>query len=270
MDVRSIGLHKIFIAPITDWNNSTMPANNTSSTTNWVDLGDVYQNTAKLTDDDPSITTHKSETSAKKIVLSEPGDCKLELSLMDPTLTELQRLFGGVITTVVIDGQTHYKWTRPRNFQPKAFAYIGVPEDGDATTCPAVAIAPKFEITYSKTGIMLVPMTIYLLGDVSFTPEYSPTRTPLYDAPAFTVSPTSLSFTSAADSTGKTVTASSTGNVTAANVDEGCDWVTAVTYTGKVVTVKVAANANTDARSTTLHIVADGATVDVPITQAGA
>ncbi len=182
MDVRSIGLHKIFIAPITDWNNTTMPANNTSTKTDWVDLGDVYQNTAKLTDDDPSITTHKSETSAKKIVLAEPGDCKLELSLMDPTLAELQRLFGGTITNVTVGGETKQKWTRPRNFQPKAFSYIGIPEDGDATLCPAVAIAPKFEITYSKTGIMLVPMVIYLLGDVTMSPEYSTTIDPLYHA----------------------------------------------------------------------------------------
>ena len=182
MDVRSIGLHKFYIAPITDWSNATMPANNTAQTTNWVDLGDVYQNTATLTDDDPNVTVHKSETSAKKIVVSEPGDCKIECSLMDPSLEQLQRIFGGTISDVTVDGVTKKKWTRPRNFQPKAFAYIGTPEDGDSTLCPAVAVVPKFEITYSKTGIMLVPMTIYLLGDVTFSPEYSTTIDPLYHA----------------------------------------------------------------------------------------
>ena len=88
MDVRTIGLHKIYISPITDLSATTMPGNNTASDTHWADLGDVYENTAKLTDDDPEVTTHKSETSAKKIVLSEPGDCILELSLMDPTLQD--------------------------------------------------------------------------------------------------------------------------------------------------------------------------------------
>ena len=48
--------------------------------------------------------------------------------------------------------------------------------------CPVVTIVPKFEITYSKTGIMLVPMTIYLQGDVTFSPEYSTTIDPLYHA----------------------------------------------------------------------------------------
>ena len=105
MDVRTIGLHKIYVAPITDLSSTVMPDNNTANDTHWVDLGDVYENTAKLTDDDPEVTTHKSETSAKKITLSNPGDCKLELSLMDPTLEELQRLFGGTISTVTVDGE---------------------------------------------------------------------------------------------------------------------------------------------------------------------
>ena len=100
MDVRTIGLHKIYVAPITDLSSTVMPDNNTANDAHWVDLGDVYEGTAKLTDDDPEVTTHKSETSAKKITLSDPGDCKLELSLMDPTLEELQRLFGGTISTV--------------------------------------------------------------------------------------------------------------------------------------------------------------------------
>lgn len=182
MDVRTIGLHKIFVSPITDLAATTMPANNTSSDTHWVDLGDVYEDTAKLTDDDPDVTVHKSETSVKKIVVSKPGDCKLELSLMDPSLTELQRLFGGEITNVTVGTDTKQKWTRPRNFQPQSFAYIGIPEDGDCTMCPVVTIVPKFEITYSKTGIMLVPMTIYLLGDVTMSPEYSKTIDPLYHA----------------------------------------------------------------------------------------
>lgn len=182
MDVRTIGLHKIYVAPITDLGSTVMPDNNTANDTHWVDLGDVYEGTAKLTDDDPEVTTHKSETSAKKITLSDPGDCKLELSLMDPTLEELQRLFGGTISTVTVGGESKQKWTRPRNYQPKSFAYIGIPEDGDSTMCPVVTIVPKFEITYSKTGIMLVPMTIYLQGDVTFSPEYSTTIDPLYHA----------------------------------------------------------------------------------------
>ena len=84
-----------------------------------------------------------------------------------------------------------------------------------------------------------------------------------------TVNPTTLSFTSAADSTGKTITASSTENVTYAAADAGADWIT-VTRALKVVTVKVTANANSEARTANVTIVADGLTVIVPVTQAGA
>lgn len=88
-----------------------------------------------------------------------------------------------------------------------------------------------------------------------------------YTKSTLAVSPTSLSFTNAADSTGKTITASSTGNITAARSDK--DWAT-VTYALKVATVKVSANANTDSRTASITITADGKTVVVVVTQAGA
>lgn len=78
------------------------------------------------------------------------------------------------------------------------------------------------------------------------------------------MSPTSLSFAKEADSTGKTITVTSTGVVTAKSSDS---WVTA-TVSGKVVTVK--ASANTGAKRTaTVKIFADNKVGDVDITQAG-
>jgi hypothetical protein len=78
-----------------------------------------------------------------------------------------------------------------------------------------------------------------------------------------------LSFTNAADSTGQTITATSTGNVTLASKPSADEWLT-VTKSGKVVTVKVAANANSESRTANVTIVADGITAVVPVTQAGA
>ena len=81
------------------------------------------------------------------------------------------------------------------------------------------------------------------------------------------VTPASLSFTSAADTTGKTLTATSTGNIVATN--NGSYWIQ-LTYTGKVATIKVPANPNTEARTGTVTIVADGKTANIEVTQAGA
>lgn len=59
------------------------------------------------------------------------------------------------------------------------------------------------------------------------------------------VTPATLSFTSSADTTGKTITATSTNNIVATN--NGSYWLQ-VTYANKVATVKVTANPNTEAR----------------------
>ncbi|MBQ0161077.1 MAG: hypothetical protein KBT28_10735 [Bacteroidales bacterium] len=177
-DVISIGVKKIYVSEIADWANTVMPVS-TSSDEVWKDLGDVYEDTATLEDADPEIVTHKSETSSKKIVTSKAGDCTLTLSLMDPSLDQLQRYFGGTITT----GSGGKKsWTRPSNWTPKPFALYIVPEDGDAVMNPCCGITPKFQISYTKNGIMLVPMTITLTGDTTFTEDYDPDHGPMYHA----------------------------------------------------------------------------------------
>lgn len=81
------------------------------------------------------------------------------------------------------------------------------------------------------------------------------------------VTPGTLTFTSAADTTGKTITATSTNNIVASN--NGSYWLQ-VTYTGKVATVKVPANPNTEDRKGIVTIVADGKTANIEVTQAGA
>lgn len=146
----TMGLKKIFIAPaMTD---GSMPANGNQ----WLDLGDVYQDTCSLKDDDPEITEHKSETSSKKITLVGETPTSMELSLMDPDLTLLARYFGGTIT----GEEGHRVWIRPRKLEYKEWALWNQPEEGLFVGCASIRIIPKFEITYSSKGICLVPMTI--------------------------------------------------------------------------------------------------------------
>lgn len=170
MEVMTMGLKKIYVAPQDDPAATTMPANNTASETNWVDLGDVYQDSATLTDADGTTTSHKSETSAKEIVLYKPGDTTIELQLMDPDMEQLKRYFGGEITTGTGSKKT---WTRPRNYSSKCFAIFIIPEDGNALQCPVAYIAPRFNITYNAEGIMLVDMTITLSGNVVITEDFA-------------------------------------------------------------------------------------------------
>ena len=146
----TMGLKKIYVAPAT---GAEMPAKGVA----WKDLGDVYQDTCKLTDTDPEVTVHKSETSNKKITLLGETETTVELSLMDPDMELLARYFGGSITG---GSSPNRKWVRPRKPEFKEWAVWLQPEQGLYIGCANATIIPKFEITYSSKGICLVPMKI--------------------------------------------------------------------------------------------------------------
>jgi hypothetical protein len=50
---------------------------------------DVYQDTCSFVDKDPTITTHKSETSSKKIIQKTKEGSELKFSIMDPSMETL-------------------------------------------------------------------------------------------------------------------------------------------------------------------------------------
>lgn len=84
-----------------------------------------------------------------------------------------------------------------------------------------------------------------------------------YTEGGLTLDKYALYFGNAADTTGKTVTATSTGNVTA---QSSADWCT-VTCAGKVATIKVTANATGSAREAVVTITADNTTAQVKVLQ---
>lgn len=159
----TMGLKKIYIAPAKSDGN--MPAKGNE----WLDLGDVYQDTCSLKDDSPEITEHKSETSSKVITLVGETPTAIELSLMDPDLTQLARYFGGTPTGE--DGKR--VWIRPKKLEYKEWAMWIEPEEGLFVGCANVRIIPTFEITYSSKGICLVPMTIKFQSNLQASEKMS-------------------------------------------------------------------------------------------------
>ncbi|MDH6308040.1 hypothetical protein M2451_002559 [Dysgonomonas sp. PFB1-18] len=157
----TMGLKKIWITPSTG--SETMPANGAA----WTDLGDVYKDTCTLKDSDGTETKHESETSSKKIVMYEPGETSVELTLMDPDLELLVKYFGGEIQGT---GKKR-TWKRPRVLPYSEWAVWQQPEEGFLVGCPNARIIPKFEITYSAKGICLVPMTIKYQAETHFNEE---------------------------------------------------------------------------------------------------
>ena len=84
-----------------------------------------------------------------------------------------------------------------------------------------------------------------------------------YIGNALVVAPTALYFGAAADASGKTITATSTGDVSATSSEA---WAT-VTCAAKVATVKVTINDTSAVRTAVITLNADGKTTNVTVTQ---
>jgi hypothetical protein len=230
--------------------NGTMPGS-------LAKLGKTYKDTCKFTQEKAEVTEHfeegKTAPEVRKKTKKMPA---VAFSIMDPDAQFLADYIGGTTTNGVwgFDG-SEIVANKAIRVKSEQGLWIDIP-NGD--------IEAVINADMSAKGIFLVEFTVTPMAVTSGKPLQA------YNGSAgLTVTPTDLSFTSAADATGKTITATSTGNVTFAGADAGADWIT-VTRALKVVTVKVAANANSEARTANVTIIADGLTAVVPVTQAGA
>ena len=231
--------------------NGTMPGSLTK-------IGQTYRDSCKMVQPAADVTEHFEEGKAAPEVRRKTRKVPvLTFQLMNPDVTMLVALVGGAVTDTT-------KWGFDGTEDVVNKAVRVKTEQGLWFDIPNGDVEAVVNAEFSEKGIFLL--------DVTITPSAVTAGKAIlgYPAPgALEVSPTSLSFTSAADAVGKTITATSDGNVTYAAADAGADWIT-VTRAAKVVTVKVGANANSEARTANVTIVADGKTTVVPVTQAGA
>ena len=120
---------------------------------------DVYQDTATFKEGDGSSTTHKSETSTKKIVIKTKGDKQLVFSIMDPSKQERADFEGGIYTPAGSSPVTPATYKEPAAYTPIKMAFILLPDDGDALHIPLADTLGKINTTYAKTGISLLDVT---------------------------------------------------------------------------------------------------------------
>lgn len=218
-------------------------------------IGKTYQDTAKITQDKAEVTEHFEEGMAAPEVRKKRKKVpKLSFSLMDADVEMLAAYIGGT----VVDG----RWCFDGDEVVANKAIYVESEQGLCFEMPNADIEANINADMSAKGIFLVEFEVTPLAVASGKALRA------YPKSTLVVSPTSLTFTAAADSTGKTLTVTSSGNLTYAGAPQSEDWIT-VTRSGKVATVKVVANPNSEARSTNVTLVADGKTVLVPVTQAG-
>lgn len=219
-------------------------------------IGEVYQNTCKITQDKPDITGHKEEgKSFDAIQVVDNKAPKLAFSLMNADAQLLADYIGGSIAS----GRWGYDGTAI--VANKAFSLQTA--RGLCFDIPNASIVATLNGDMSKKGIFLVDFEVTPLAVSANSPFYG------YNGAGLTVTPTSLAFTAAADAVGKTITATSTGNLTFAAAPSSEDWLTVIRVL-KVATVKVSANTNSEPRVANVTIVADGLTAVIQVTQAGA
>lgn len=124
---------------------------------------DVYQETASFTEGDGTTTTHKSETSSKKIVLRQKGDKQLAFSIMDPSMQERADFEGGTYTPAQEAGNdtpaTPATYEEPESYTPIKMALIVLPDDGDALHIIRADVMGKINTEYSKKGITVLEVT---------------------------------------------------------------------------------------------------------------
>lgn len=181
--IDTFGLKNIWVKPLSAFGTPTVgdgfwanasEAENISST-GWKELGDVFEDSASLSEDEQSKESFKSETSARKITIyGKAGDLSMNLELMSPDLELMARYFGG---TVVTGANGKKSWKRPANFSAKPFAFMVLAENGLMLKCSQVAIAPRLGMDYTETGILKVPLSISLIDEVEYTED---TTSPMY------------------------------------------------------------------------------------------
>lgn len=255
MGLITLGLSQIEVGTVDVTGN--MPADGSLAK-----IGKTYKDTCKLAQAAADATEHYEEGAAAPEVRKKSRKMPiLTFSIMDPSVTTLITYVGG--ENIGTEESPKWGYNGNENVENKAIRVKS--EQGLWVDIPNADIEAVINADFSAKGLFMVDFTV--------TPMAVPTGKKAvhsYPSPgALVVSPTSLSFTSAADATGKTVTATSTGNVTYAAGPSNAEWLT-VTKSAKVVTVKVSANANSEARTANVTIIADGKTVLVPVTQAGA
>src|SRR5574344_1752433 len=224
-------------------------------------IGKTYKDTCSITQDAADVTEHFEEGVASPEVRKKTKKIpKLSFSLMNADVQTLIDYIGG--ENVGTSEQPKWGFDGTETIENKAIKVIT--EQGLDFEIPNGDIEAVINSDLSSSGIFLVEFTV--------TPMAVSNGKALRAVPkaaGLVVSPTSLSFSSSADSDGKTVTATSTGDLTYAAAAQNEDWIS-VRRSGKTATVKVTENTNSEQRSTQITLIADGKTAVVTVTQSGA
>ena len=125
----------------------------------------MYQDTCTFVDKDATITTHKSETSSKKIIQKSKEGSDLVFSIMDPSIDERVAFEGGEKGT---DG-SYNTYTEPETVKNIELAFKVFPMEGLVLNIPCATVSAKKNTTYSAKGISLLDVTANPNGVITYS-----------------------------------------------------------------------------------------------------
>jgi len=127
--------------------------------TSLLPLGYTYQDTCKMTQDDPETTDHYAEEVDDPVVsISRGGKTNFSFSIMNPSVTVLADLLGGTGTEG--DGSTTQdKWEAPDKIPVVEKSVRITPEQGLKFEIPRMKLISKINAEFSKKGILLIEVS---------------------------------------------------------------------------------------------------------------
>ena len=112
-------------------------------------LGYTYQDTCTMTQEDPETTDHYAEEVDDPVIsISRGGKTNFNFSIMNPSVTVLADLLGGV--------GTPDKWEAPDKIPVVEKSVRITPEQGLKFEIPRMKLVSKINATFSKSGILLI------------------------------------------------------------------------------------------------------------------
>lgn len=127
---------------------------------NLVNVGDVYRDTATLTQEDGETTDHYSEFKNDPVVtITEPGETTLEFSLMDTEADVLVQYLGGTVTTV----SSVKSWNKPSSVPDIEASFELETIDGTKFTINRAKVSAKINGELARKGITLLEVKARVL-----------------------------------------------------------------------------------------------------------
>lgn len=118
-------------------------------------LGYTYQDTCKMTQEDPETTDHYAEEVDDPVVsISRGGKTNFAFSIMNPSVTVMADLLGGKATEG--SGAASDKWEAPDKIPTVEKSVRITPEQGLKFEIPRMKLTSKINAEFSKKGILLI------------------------------------------------------------------------------------------------------------------